>query len=142
RRMATLRVGDPLDHNTDIGPVHSAEHHARLTELCRSGEEQGAQRWSPPGERPRRGFWFPPTLVTHATPSHRIAREEICGPVLSVLTFRTTAEAITLANDLPRGTAAGIWTTTGSRAVAVAQQLRAGVVWINTFDKVDPAAPA
>jgi len=140
-RMTTLRLGDPLDHNTDIGPVHSAAQLAHLTQLCRSGEAQGATRWSPPGELPQRGFWFPPTLLTGATPSHGIARAEACVPVLGALTFRTPAEAIALANNSRHGAAAAVWTSKGSRAAAVARQLRAGVVWINTVDKVDPAAP-
>ncbi len=141
RRMATLRVGDPLDKNTDIGAINSAEQLARITALARAGEEEGAQRWSPACELPESGFWFAPTLFTGVTQAHRIAREEIFGPVLSVLTFRTPAEAVEKANNTPYGLSAGIWTEKGSRILSVASKLRAGVVWANTFNKFDPTSP-
>ncbi|AEW96164.1 MULTISPECIES: aldehyde dehydrogenase family protein [Streptomycetaceae] len=141
RRMATLRVGDPLDKNTDIGAVNSAEQLARITELARSGEEEGAERWSPACELPDSGYWFAPTLFTGVTQAHRIAREEIFGPVLSVLTFRTPAEAVEKANNTPYGLSAGIWTEKGSRILWMADKLRAGVVWANTFNKFDPTSP-
>jgi aldehyde dehydrogenase (NAD+) len=140
-RMTTLRLGDPLDKNTDIGAINSAEQLARIRELSDAGEAEGAQRWSPPCELPARGFWFPPTIFTGVSASHRIAREEIFGPVLSVLTFRTPQEAVDKANNTPYGLSAGIWTEKGSRILWMARQLRAGVVWANTFNRFDPASP-
>ncbi|NES14394.1 MULTISPECIES: aldehyde dehydrogenase family protein [Micromonospora] len=141
RRMAQLRVGDPLDKNTDIGAINSAEQLARIRELSDAGSAEGAERWSPPCELPDRGFWFAPTIFTGVTQAHRIAREEIFGPVLSVLTFRTPAEAVEKANNTPYGLSAGIWTDKGSRILWVADRLRAGVVWANTFNKFDPTSP-
>jgi acyl-CoA reductase-like NAD-dependent aldehyde dehydrogenase len=141
RRMATLRVGDPLDKNTDIGAINSAEQLARIRELSDIGEAEGAQRWSPPCELPDRGFWFAPTLFTGVSQSHRIAREEIFGPVLSVLTFRTPDEAVAKANNTPYGLSAGVWTDKGSRILWMADRLRAGVVWANTFNRFDPTSP-
>ncbi|GLY95604.1 aldehyde dehydrogenase family protein [Actinoplanes sp. NBRC 103695] len=141
RRMATLRVGDPLDKNTDVGAINSAAQLARITELTEAGDAEGAERWSPPCELPGQGFWFAPTIFTGVTQAHRIAREEIFGPVLSVLTFRTPAEAIEKANNTPYGLSAGIWSEKGSRILAVADKLRAGVVWANTFNKFDPTSP-
>ncbi|MBA9003401.1 MULTISPECIES: aldehyde dehydrogenase family protein [Thermomonospora] len=140
-RMATLRVGDPLDKNTDIGAVNSAEQLDKIRTLSQIGEAEGATRWSPPCELPSRGFWFAPTVFTGVAQSHRIAREEIFGPVLSVLTFRTPAEAVEKANNTPYGLSAGVWTEKGSRILWMAERLRAGVVWANTFNKFDPAAP-
>ncbi len=141
RRMGTLRVGDPLDKNTDIGAINSAEQLGRIRELAGIGEAEGAERWSPPCELPSSGYWFPPTVFTGVSQAHRIAREEIFGPVLSVLTFRTPSEAVEKANNTPYGLSAGVWTEKGSRILAVADQLRAGVVWANTFNKFDPASP-
>ena len=141
RRMSTLRVGDPLDKNTDIGAINSAEQLARIRELSDIGEAEGAGRWSPECELPQHGFWFPPTLFTGVSQAHRIAREEIFGPVLSVLTFRTPAEAIEKANNTPYGLSAGVWTDKGSRILHLANHLRAGVVWANTFNKFDPTSP-
>ncbi|MFI2709455.1 aldehyde dehydrogenase family protein [Micromonospora sp. NPDC018662] len=141
RRMARLRVGDPLDKNTDIGAINSAEQLARIRELSDVGAAEGAERWSPPCELPDRGFWFAPTIFTGVTQAHRIAREEIFGPVLSVLTFRTPAEAVEKANNTPYGLSAGVWTDKGSRILWVADRLRAGVVWANTFNKFDPTSP-
>jgi acyl-CoA reductase-like NAD-dependent aldehyde dehydrogenase len=140
-RMATLRVGDPLDKNTDVGAINSAAQLAKIRELSDAGEREGAARWSPPCELPAQGFWFAPTVFTDVAQSHRIAREEIFGPVLSVLTFRTPEEAVTKANNTPYGLSAGIWTEKGSRILWTAQRLRAGVVWANTFNKFDPASP-
>ncbi|WP_433466850.1 aldehyde dehydrogenase family protein [Spirillospora sp. CA-128828] len=140
-RMATLRVGDPLDKNTDIGAINSAEQLAKIRELTAAGEAEGAGRWSPPCELPAQGFWFAPTIFTGVAQSHRIAREEIFGPVLSVLTFRTPDEAVVKANNTPYGLSAGIWTEKGSQILWTAQRLRAGVVWANTFNKFDPASP-
>ena len=141
RRMKTLRVGDPLDKNTDIGAINSAEQLAKIKELSGIGEAEGAERWSPPCELPSKGFWFPPTVFTGVSQAHRIAREEIFGPVLSVLTFRTPSEAVEKANNTPYGLSAGVWTERGSRILWMAQQLRAGVVWSNTFNKFDPTSP-
>ncbi|MGC4809380.1 aldehyde dehydrogenase family protein [Micromonospora sp. DT228] len=141
RRMAQLRVGDPLDKNTDVGAINSAAQLERIRELSDAGSAEGAERWSPPCELPDRGFWFAPTIFTGVTQAHRIAREEIFGPVLSVLTFRTPAEAVEKANNTPYGLSAGIWTDKGSRILWTADRLRAGVVWANTFNKFDPTSP-
>jgi aldehyde dehydrogenase (NAD+) len=141
RRMGTLRLGDPLDKNTDIGAINSAEQLARIIELTEAGEAEGAERWSPACELPAQGYWFAPTIFTNVSATHRIAREEIFGPVLSVLTFRTPDEAIAKANNTPYGLSAGVWTEKGSRILSMAKRLRAGVVWANTFNKFDPASP-
>jgi aldehyde dehydrogenase (NAD+) len=141
RRLSTLRLGDPLDKNTDIGAINSAEQLARIRELSEVGEAEGAERWSPPCELPDRGFWYPPTVFTGVTQAHRIAREEVFGPVLSVLTFRTPDEAVAKANNTPYGLSAGVWTDKGSRILWMAQRLRAGVVWANTFNRFDPTSP-
>ncbi|MEN3612558.1 aldehyde dehydrogenase family protein [Plantactinospora sp. ZYX-F-223] len=141
RRMARLRVGDPLDKNTDIGAINSAAQLDRIRTLSEIGSSEGAERWSPPCELPDRGFWFAPTIFTGVSQAHRIAREEIFGPVLSVLTFRTPAEAVEKANNTPYGLSAGIWTDKGSRILWMADRLRAGVVWANTFNKFDPTSP-
>ena len=141
RRLGTLRVGDPLDKNTDIGAINSAEQLARIRTLSEVGEAEGAERWSPPCELPDRGFWFPPTVFTGVSQAHRIAREEIFGPVLSVLTFRTPAEAVEKANNTPYGLSAGVWTEKGSRILWMSSRLRAGVVWANTFNRFDPTSP-
>ncbi|GGB38409.1 aldehyde dehydrogenase [Flexivirga endophytica] len=141
RRLQTLRVGDPLDKNTDVGAINSAAQLARITELVKAGEAEGAQRWSPECTLPERGYWFAPTVFTGVSQSHRIAQEEIFGPVLSVLTFRTPDEAVAKANNTPYGLSAGIWTDKGSRILAIADRLRAGVVWANTFNRFDPTSP-
>jgi aldehyde dehydrogenase (NAD+) len=141
RRIGHLRVGDPLDKNTDIGAINSAEQLARIRELSDAGEAEGAQRWQPACDLPDRGYWFPPTVFTDVSPAHRIAREEVFGPVLSVLTFRTPDEAVAKANNTTYGLSAGIWTEKGSRILKIADQLRAGVVWANTFNKFDPTSP-
>jgi aldehyde dehydrogenase (NAD+) len=140
-RLATLRLGDPLDKNTDIGAINSREQLDKITELSAAGDAEGAQRWSPPGRLPEKGYWFPPTVFTGVSQSYRIAREEIFGPVLSVLTFRTPQEAVTKANNTPYGLSAGVWTEKGSRILWMAQRLRAGVVWANTYNRFDPASP-
>jgi aldehyde dehydrogenase (NAD+) len=140
-RLSTLRLGDPMDKNTDIGAINSAEQLARIRELTDIGEQEGAERWSPDCVLPETGFWFKPTIFTNVSTSHRIARDEVFGPVLSVLTFRTPAEAVAKANNTPYGLSAGIWTEKGSRMLAVADKLRAGVIWANTFNRFDPASP-
>jgi aldehyde dehydrogenase (NAD+) len=141
RRLATLRLGDPLDKNTDVGAINSAAQLAKIRELSHVGEAEGAERWSPPCDLPAKGFWFPPTVFTGVSPAHRIAREEIFGPVLSVLTFRTPSEAVDKANNTPYGLSAGVWTDKGSLILWMASRLRAGVVWANTFNKFDPTSP-
>ncbi len=141
RRMGTLRVGDPLDKNTDIGAINSREQLEKIRELSAVGEAEGAEAWAPECALPETGFWFPPTVFTGVSQAHRIAREEIFGPVLSVLTFRTPAEAVEKANNTPFGLSAGVWTDKGSRILWMAEKLRAGVVWANTFNKFDPASP-
>ncbi|ACQ78474.1 Aldehyde Dehydrogenase [Beutenbergia cavernae DSM 12333] len=141
RRLGTLRVGDPLDKNTDIGAINSSEQLQRIRTLSDVGEAEGAERWSPACDLPDRGYWFPPTVFTGVTQAHRIAREEIFGPVLSVLTFRTPAEAVEKANNTPYGLSAGVWTDKGSRILWMSNQLKAGVVWANTFNKFDPTSP-
>jgi aldehyde dehydrogenase (NAD+) len=141
RRLATLRLGDPLDKNTDIGAINSPQQLAKITELSDAGEAEGAERWSVDCPLPDHGWWFPPTVFTGVAQSHRIAREEIFGPVLSVLTFRTPEEAVAKANNTPYGLSAGVWTEKGSRILWMARQLRAGVVWANTFNRFDPSSP-
>jgi len=141
RRMATLRLGDPMDKNTDVGAINSREQLTRIRELSEVGDAEGAQRWSAACELPEHGFWFPPTIFTGVTQAHRIAREEIFGPVLSILTFRTPAEAVEKANNTPYGLSAGVWTEKGSRILWMADRLRAGVVWANTFNRFDPTSP-
>lgn len=141
QRLSTLRLGDPLDKNTDIGAINSRAQLERIRELSDVGEQEGAERWSAECAIPAEGFWFAPTIFTNVSTSHRIAREEVFGPVLSVLTFRTPAEAIAKANNTPYGLSAGIWSSNGSRVLGVADKLRAGVVWINTFNQFDPASP-
>ncbi|WP_306964408.1 aldehyde dehydrogenase family protein [Streptomyces afghaniensis] len=141
RRLSTLRLGDPLDKNTDIGAINSEEQLTRITSLVEQGEAEGAERWSPACELPESGYWFAPTLFTNVTQAHTVARDEIFGPVLSVLTFRTPDEAVAKANNTPYGLSAGVWTEKGSRILAVANKLRAGVVWSNTFNKFDPTSP-
>jgi len=140
-RMSTLRVGDPLDKNTDIGAINSREQLDRISELVESGKEEGAEIFQPPCHLPERGYWFPPTVFTSVAQSYRIAQEEIFGPVLSVLTFRTPEEAIEKANNTAYGLSAGVWTEKGSRILWMVQHLRAGVVWANTFNRFDPSSP-
>ena len=140
-RMNLIRVGNPMDKNTDLGAINSAAQLARIKEIADSGDIEGSQRWSASCSIPTSGFWYPPTIFTGVSQSHRIAREEIFGPVLSVLTFRTPQEAIEKANNTPFGLSAGIWSDKGSRILWAAKQLRAGVIWSNTFNKFDPASP-
>ena len=141
RRMEKIRLGDPLDKNTDIGAINSKAQLDKIKELAASGSAEGGEIWSPKCELPANGFWFAPTIFTGVTQAHRIAREEIFGPVLSVLTFRTPQEAIEKANNTPYGLSAGIWSEKGSKVLWAASQIRAGVIWANTFNKFDPASP-
>jgi aldehyde dehydrogenase (NAD+) len=141
RRLTTLRVGDPLDKNTDVGAINSKQQLEKIQELVASGEEEGAEIYQPPCRLPEKGYWFVPTVFTNVAQSYRIAQEEIFGPVLSVLTFRTPDEAVEKANNTPYGLSAGVWTEKGSRILSMAQRLRAGVIWANTYNRFDPASP-
>jgi aldehyde dehydrogenase (NAD+) len=140
-RIGTLRVGNPLDKNTDVGAINSRAQLEKIQELVDSGIEEGAEMFQSSCSVPDRGFWFRPTFFTGVAASSRIAQEEIFGPVLSVLTFRTPEEAIEKANNTPYGLSAGVWTEKGSRILKMAAKLRAGVIWANTYNKFDPASP-
>ena len=141
RRLGTLRVGAPLDKNTDVGAINSKMQLEKIRELVASGEEEGAEIYQPPCRLPEKGYYFVPTVFTNVAQSYRIAQEEIFGPVLSVLTFRTPDEAVEKANNTPYGLSAGVWTEKGSRILSMASRLRAGVVWANTYNRFDPASP-
>ena len=141
RRLSTLRIGDPLDKNTDVGAINSAEQLERIEALVAVGQEEGAEMFQPDCVLPRNGFWFRPTLFTGVSQSHRIAQEEIFGPVLSIMSFRTPDEAVEKANNTPYGLSAGVWTNKGSRILWMADRLQAGVVWANTYNKFDPTSP-
>ncbi|HBL08348.1 MAG TPA: aldehyde dehydrogenase family protein [Acidimicrobiia bacterium] len=141
RRMAVLRLGDPLDKNTDVGAINSAEQLRRITDMVDAGVAEGADLHQPDCDLPERGYWYPPTVFTGVQQSHSVARDEIFGPVLTVQTFRTPQEAVDKANNTPYGLSAGIWTEKGSRILWMAEQLRAGVVWANTYNQFDPASP-
>jgi aldehyde dehydrogenase (NAD+) len=140
-RLQTLRLGDPLDKNTDIGAINSRAQLEKIHELVRSGIDQGAVLVQQSCAIPERGYFFPASFFTNVQQAHRIAREEIFGPVLSILTFRTPDEAIEKANNTPYGLSAGIWTDKGSKNMYLAQHMRAGVVWCNTFNQFDPSSP-
>ncbi|MCH8985638.1 MAG: aldehyde dehydrogenase family protein [Acidobacteria bacterium] len=140
-RLNTLRIGDPLDKNTDVGAINSASQLERIEVLVESGRAAGAEMFQSECALPDKGFWFAPTVFTDVSQSHRIAQEEIFGPVLATMTFRTPDEAIEKANNTPYGLSAGVWTTKGSRILWMADRLKAGVVWANTFNKFDPASP-
>ncbi|MGH3084393.1 MAG: aldehyde dehydrogenase family protein [Gaiellaceae bacterium] len=141
QRLTTLRLGDPLDKNTDIGAINSKEQLEKIKELVASGEEEGAEIYQPACRLPEKGYWFVPTVFTNVAQSYRIAQEEIFGPVLSVLTFRTPDEAVEKANNTPYGLSAGVWTEKGSRILSMAQKLKAGVIWANTYNRFDPTSP-
>ncbi|MBC8515176.1 aldehyde dehydrogenase family protein [bacterium] len=142
RRIQTIRVGDPLDKNTDLGAINSKEQWEIIQGFLKTGAEEGATLHSPSkGEVPKRGYWVPPCFFTGVEPAHTIAREEIFGPVLSVMTFRTPSEAIERANNTPYGLAAGVWTDKGAKALEMAHQLKAGVVWLNSYNRLDAASP-
>ena len=140
-RIRVLRVGDPLDKNTDIGAINSKEQLGRIAALVESGVKEGAELYQPPCKLPAKGFYFRPTVFSGVSMSHRIAREEIFGPVLSVLTFRTVDEAVEKANNTAYGLSAGVWTDKGSRILKLSTELKAGVVWANTYNKFDPTSP-
>ena len=140
-RMRVLRVGDPMDKNTDIGAINSKEQLARIRRLVSAGVKEGAGLYQPECRLPVKGYYYPPTLFSGVTMSHRIAREEIFGPVLSILTFRTVDEAIERANNTVYGLSAGVWTEKGSRILKMSTALKAGVVWANTYNKFDPTSP-
>jgi aldehyde dehydrogenase (NAD+) len=141
RRLGTLRVGDPLDKNTDVGAINSQQQLDKIAELVEAGKAEGAQIYQPPCRLPEKGYWFAPTVFTDVAQSYRIAQEEIFGPVLSVLTFRTPEEAVEKANNTPYGLSAGVWTEKGSRILWMAERLRAGVIWANTYNRFDPTSP-
>jgi aldehyde dehydrogenase (NAD+) len=141
RRLTTLRVGDPLDKNTDVGAINSRAQLDKIEELVESGKGEGAEIYQPPCRLPEKGYWFVPTVFTDVAQSYRIAQEEIFGPVLSVLTFRTPDEAVEKANNTPYGLSAGVWTEKGARILSMAQRLRAGVIWANTYNRFDPSSP-
>jgi aldehyde dehydrogenase (NAD+) len=140
-RIQTLRVGNPLDKNTDIGAINSRAQLAKIRELVQSGIDEGADLHQSACALPQKGFWFPPTFLTGVTHAHRVAQEEIFGPVLSVMTFRTPEEAFERANNTPYGLSAGVWTDKGSKIFKLVNKLRAGVVWANTYNKFDPTSP-
>ena len=141
RRMNTLRLGDPMDKNTDVGAINSADQLAKIKKLVKKGVSEGGELWQPECKIPRNGFWFAPAIVDNVSPANTVAREEIFGPVLSVITFRTPAEAVTKANNTEYGLSAGIWTEKGSKMLKLADQLNAGVIWSNTFNQFDPTSP-
>jgi aldehyde dehydrogenase (NAD+) len=141
RRMETLIMGDPLDKNTDVGAINSKEQLGRIKVLVESGSEQGAKCWQSSQRVPGKGFWFKPTIFTECAQSHRIVQEEIFGPILAIQTFRTPEEAVEKANNTPYGLSGGVWTDKGSKIFKVTSQMRAGVLWANTFNKFDPGSP-
>ena len=140
-RIQTLRVGNPLDKNTDIGAINSSAQLQKILELVQSGVDEGAELTQSSCSVPAKGYWFPPTFLTGVTHAHRVASEEIFGPVLSVMTFRTPEEAFERANNIPYGLSAGVWTDKGSKIFKMVNKLRAGVIWANTYNKFDPTSP-
>ncbi|MHC5001753.1 MAG: aldehyde dehydrogenase family protein [Planctomycetota bacterium] len=140
-RMTTLRVGDPLDKNTDVGAINSRVQLEKISRYLELGRAEGAALHETNGSLPARGFWCRPCFFTDVQPSHTIAREEIFGPVLAVMTFRTPEEALQRANNTPYGLAAGVWTDKGSKIFEIARGLKAGVVWCNTYNRFDAASP-
>jgi len=140
-RLKVLRVGDPLDKNTDVGAINSKEQLGTIERLVAAGVKEGATMFQVPCKLPSKGYYFRPTLFSGVSMSHRIAREEIFGPVLSILTFRTVDEAVEKANNTAYGLSAGVWTDKGSRILKMSTELKAGVVWANTYNKFDPTSP-
>lgn len=141
KRMQSLRIGDPMDKNTDVGAINSKAQLDKITAMVKQGAKEGGEIWQPECKLPKNGFWFVPTIIDNVSPSNSVARDEIFGPVLSVITFRTPQEAIQKANNTPYGLSAGIWTEKGSKMLKVADQLNAGVIWANTFNQFDPTSP-
>jgi aldehyde dehydrogenase (NAD+) len=141
RRMGNLIVGDPLDKNTDVGAINSREQLEKINSYLAIGQEEGAEMWQSACPVPEKGYWCRPTLFTNVSQSHRVAQEEIFGPVLAIQTFRTAEEAILKANNTPYGLSGGVWTDKGAKIFQVTRQLRAGVIWANTFNKFDPSSP-
>jgi len=140
-RMSTLRIGDPLDKNTDIGAINSKEQLQKIQGLVKKGIAEGGDMYQADCSIPKKGFWFKPTLFTGVSASSTIVKEEIFGPVLSIQTFRTADEVIEKANNTPYGLSGGVWTDKGSKIFKVSKQLKAGVVWANTYNKFDPTSP-
>jgi aldehyde dehydrogenase (NAD+) len=141
RRMQTLRLGDPMDKNTDVGAINSKAQLDKITKLVKQGQKEGGDIWQPECKLPKNGFFFAPTIIDNVSPANTVAREEIFGPVLSVITFRTPEEAVAKANNTEYGLSAGIWTEKGSKMLKLADQLNAGVIWSNTFNQFDPTSP-
>jgi aldehyde dehydrogenase (NAD+) len=141
RRMNSLRLGDPMDKNTDVGAINSKAQLDKIKGLVKKGVNEGGELWQPECKIPKNGFWFAPAIIDGVSPANTVAREEIFGPVLSVITFRTPAEAVTKANNTEYGLSAGIWTEKGSKMLKLADQLNAGVIWSNTFNQFDPTSP-
>ena len=141
RRIETLRLGDPLDKNTDIGAINSKAQLTTITELANSGDAEGASRWSANCELPSKGFWFPPTVFTGVSASHRIAQEEIFGPVATVIKFKTEEEVIAMANDSEYGLGGAVWTLNINRALRVAKAVETGRMWVNCYNRLPAGAP-
>ena len=140
-RMRTLIVGDPLDKNTDVGAINSKPQLEKIQQYLKIGGEEGADLWCTECDLPQRGYWCRPTLFLNCSQSHQVVQDEIFGPVLAIQTFRTVEEAIEKANNTPYGLSGGVWTDKGSKIFKVSSQLRAGVLWANTYNKFDPASP-
>lgn len=140
-RMETLIVGDPMDKNTDIGAINSAEQLETIQSYLKIGQDEGAEMYQSSCDVPRRGYWCRPTIFTGVSQSNRIVQEEIFGPVLAIQTFRTLEEGLTKANNTPYGLSGGVWTDKGAKIFKVTQGIRAGVIWANTFNKFDPTSP-
>lgn len=141
RRMDTLIVGDPLDKNTDIGAINSEMQLKKINEYLKLGKDEGGSIYQSDCDLPKNGYWCAPTIFTDVSQSNRIVQEEIFGPVLAIQTFRTVDEVIAKANNTPYGLSGGVWTDKGSKIFKVSKQIRAGVIWANTFNKFDPGSP-
>ena len=141
KRMESLIVGDPLDKNTDIGAINSKMQLDKIKMYVKLGKDEGGKIHQTACSLPKKGYWFAPTIFTDVSQSNRIVQEEIFGPVLAIQTFRTVDEVITKANNSPYGLSGGVWTDKGSKIFKVTQDIRAGVIWANTFNKFDPSSP-
>ena len=141
KRMKTLIIGDPLDKNTDIGAINSKMQLDKIKKLTKAGENEGGVVYQPNCKLPKSGYWYRPTLISNVSQSNRVVQEEIFGPVLAVQTFRTVDEVIEKANNSPYGLSGGVWTDKGAKIFKITQQVRAGIMWANTFNKFDPASP-